>query len=336
MSCYRPFFMPDVVDHNGRPVPIPCRTCECCRADITAQWKDRCKYEFGKFGVGAFVTFTYDDDNLYFSDGFGRPSLNYEHFHKFMDSIRHRIKHPTAKMKKQLVRSVPNFKYLAVGEYGDKFERPHYHCLFFGLDFSECKDFLRGSWKYGAIEVDPIKPGAFGYVIKYVQKQVFGQLRDELYFHKGVLPPKMFVSTGLGAGLYYDNQKDFLKYGCIKDGQRRINVPSYYAKKIGILTEDWIVSMDALRRKEEHRLYRHYVDLGGRLDISSWKIHNRQLREYKLRNVSFKRCGDAELFELSDKSVPISSLRSLVDARSSSTCFDAAFQIMEYGDVVPF
>lgn len=336
MSCSRPFFKDDVVDHNGRPVPIPCRTCECCRADITAQWKDRCKYEFGKYGVGAFVTFTYDDDHLYYADGFDRASLNYEHFHKFMDSVRHRIKKPTEKMKKCLVRSVPDFKYLAVGEYGDRFERPHFHCLFFGLDFHECKDFLRGSWKYGAIEVDPIKPGAFGYVIKYVQKQVFGQLRDELYYNKGVLPPRMFVSTGLGSGLYYENQDDFLKYGYIRDGQKRIVVPPYYAKKIGILTEDWIVSMDVLRRKDEHRRYKKYVDLGGTLDISSWKIYNRQLREYKLNNISFKKCGDGRLFEITHKSVSIPDLKDLVRCQPSHTRFDNSRSIYIYGDVVPF
>lgn len=335
MSCFRPFFTEDVVDHNGKPVPIPCRTCECCRADITAQWKDRCKYEFGKYGVGAFVTFTYDDDHLYFADGFNRPSLNYEHFHKFMDSIRHRIKHPTKKLSKQLIRSVPNFKYLAVGEYGDKFERPHYHCLFFGLDFNECKDFLRSSWRYGAIEVDPIKPGAFGYVIKYVQKQVFGQLRDELYYQKGALPPKMFISTGLGAGLYYKNQKDFLKYGYIRDGQKRIIVPPYYAKKIGILAEDWIVSMDALRREDEQRRYKKYVDLGGKLDISSWKIHNKKLREYKLRNVSFKRCGPVSLMSYSSDYLSSSDIKDLSYAQPKHSRFLDAVDIM-YGDVVPF
>lgn len=336
MSCSRPFFKDNVVDHNGKPVPIPCRTCECCRADITAQWKDRCIYEFGKYGVGAFVTFTYDDDHLYFSDGFQRPSLNYEHFHKFMDSIRHRIKHPTAKMSKSLIRSVPDFKYLAVGEYGDKFERPHFHCLFFGLDFSECKEFLRCSWKYGSIQVDPIKPGAFGYVIKYVQKQVFGSLRDELYYNKGVLPPKMFISTGLGAGLYYNNQKDFLKYGYIRDGQKRIVVPPYYAKKIGILMEDWIVTMDALRRDDEQRRYKRYVNLGGTLDISSWKIHNRKLREYKLNNVSFKRCGDGKLFGIIDNFVVTPKLKPLVGCQPSHTRFSDAYGIMFYGDVVPF
>lgn len=334
MSCSRPFFKENIVDHNGKPVPIPCRTCECCRADITSQWKDRCKYEFGKYGVGAFVTFTYDDDHLYYADGFDRPSLNYEHFHKFMDSIRHRIKNPTDKMKKQLIRSVPNFKFLAVGEYGDQFERPHFHCLFFGLDFSECKDFLRSSWKYGAIEVDPIKPGAFGYVIKYVQKQVFGQLRDELYYNKGVLPPKMFVSTGLGAGLYYDNQQDFLKYGYIRDGQKRISVPSYYAKKISVLTEDWIVNMDVLHREDELRRYKKYVDLGGTLDISSWKIHNRKLREYKLNNVSFKRCGTGKLFAITDKYFTMKDLKDLTFAQHSS--FGIASEIYKYGDVVPF
>lgn len=335
MSCFRPFFKEDVVDHNGRPVPIPCRTCECCRADVTAQWKDRCKYEFSKYGVGAFVTFTYDDDHLYIADGFKRPSLNYEHFHKFIDSIRHRMKKPTKKMKKSLIRSVPDFKYLAVGEYGDRFERPHHHCLFFGLDFSECKDFLRASWKYGAIEVDPIKPGAFTYVIKYIQKQVFGQLRDELYYKKGVLPPKMFVSTGLGSGLYYKNQQDFLKYGYIRDGQKRITVPPYYAKKIGILTEDWIVSMDVLRREDERRRYQKYVDLGGTLDISSWKIHNRKLREHKLRNVSFKRCGPVPLISYTSDYLTFSDFRDLVSAQPKHSRFLDAVDIV-YGDVVPF
>lgn len=333
MSCSRPYYSPDVVNIYGSPVPIPCRTCECCRADRSAAWSERAKYEFSRFGVGAFVTFTYDDEHVPVGSDGKHFTLDYSHYHKFMDSIKHRSKKIFPSKPNKFVRSTPSFTYIGCAEYGDKFERPHYHILFFGLDFYECEEFLKKSWKHGSIEVNPIKPGAYTYVLKYIQKQVYGDLERNLYYDKGVLPPKIFFSRGFGRGLFYDNASDFRTYGYIKKGNRHINVPAYYAHKIMEWSVDSIIHLDNLRMEADFANYRNYQSFGGRLSYPHWKIKNRLSREYKLRSKKFKRCGDAILNRMYGVYANRPYIKDILDDIEFYSNFD---DYKKYGDLVPF
>lgn len=330
MSCSRPYFSNKYLNFYGRPVEIACRSCECCRADRNAMWTERAKYEFSRFGVGAFVTFTYDDEHLPIADGFSHPTLDYSHYHKYIDSVRHRAAKLFDRYPNKYFYSDKNFTYLGCAEYGDKFERPHIHILFFGLDFRECAQFLKKSWRYGSIQVKPIKKGAYNYVVKYLQKQVFGKLLDELYYDKGCLPPKLFFSRGFGRGLYYDNVDIFRKYGYIKKGNKRINVPLYYAQKMFVWTDDWLWHLDNMRMEEEFKAYRHYQRMGGLMNFSTWKMDNRKVREYKLRKASFYKCSDTALVPLD---VPRYDFGKIFSDMELGNMID---EVHQYGDLVPF
>ena len=104
----------------------------------------------------------------------------------------------------------PDFSYLYVGEYGDLFKRNHFHILFFGLDFAYCKKLIFSKWKYGFIDVLPVLDGAIRYVVKYMDKQVFGESAEILYDLKGLERPKIRMSQGFGKGLLLDNI-DYIK-----------------------------------------------------------------------------------------------------------------------------
>lgn len=288
MSCSNPFYMKDVRDWRDRLVPIPCGRCNCCRADRISLWERRAKYEFNHTPASAFVTFTYDDEHLPISVISGSPhqTLQRIHLHKFIDTLRHRIA-KGQKIKHSIQGCSRDFAYLACGEYGDRFGRPHYHVLFFGIDFHTCRTMLMESWPYGSIEVDPIKAGAIRYVLKYMTKQVYNDYLDREYYDYGINPPFVTFSRGLGMQYFYDHQKDIAEYGAVRDGQLYLSVPSY--------VKQMFVPMDidkAVERSERvSRSMFHQWNISGRMfgSVKSARYERVKNRENALYSRSLNR-----------------------------------------------
>lgn len=332
MSCSRPLPLirgkKPQYDAFGRRIYIPCRSCECCRTTLRNMWKERSLYEQNHHRGAAFVTFTYDNENLPVISGYKRPTLDFDHVHKYIDSIRHRAKVLFKKYPLQYSNCDLDFTYIGCGEYGDKFKRPHYHIIFFGLDYKQCRRFLSKSWKYGSIEVDPLKNGGIGYVLKYLQKQVFGKLKKDLYILKGRVAPKLFYSRGLGSNLYYEHRDNYLKNGYIRFGShKRVYPPPYYANKLDLKNEDYYVEKFQKQNAEIRHNYDRYVHLGGKLTLNEWTRQNRIDHERRLFNVKFKDdyCEIPLYLLNSDRSI----------RKSLSDLVDKSIEAL-YNDKVPF
>ena len=108
-----------------------------------------------------------------------------------------------------------DFKYICVGEYGSKrSRRPHFHCLFFGLDFKQVEYFCR-FWKYGFHYIEQVKykndDGSDGlakvssYIGKYAAK---GSFVPDSVTSGFTIPCR--VSSSRGVGLC--NLDNFLNY----------------------------------------------------------------------------------------------------------------------------
>jgi hypothetical protein len=61
---------------------------------------------------------------------------------------------------------IKQVRYYAVGEYGSKFGRPHYHVLFFNVNHDN--PHVRSAWSYGLVHVGRVQRASIGYVTKYV------------------------------------------------------------------------------------------------------------------------------------------------------------------------
>ena len=245
MACAKPLNNPRRL-YNNKNSRIPCRYCINCRVDKRKQWAERCKWEFKDKISGAFVTFTYDDAHLFSeclkigNDKKVRASLNYEHSSNFIKAIKSYIKRNP---NKQNILMQENFTYLGVGEYGHNgsiWNRPHYHILFFGLDFKYCEKLFKNFWQYGFIDSLPILKGGINYVLKYMDKQIIGkQGKWENYKRYNLEAPKQFQSKGLGNKLYLDNYKNIQENkGFYKSGTKLIPVPQYYKQIMGIKTDE--------------------------------------------------------------------------------------------------
>lgn len=190
--------------------------------------------------LSCFITLTYDPLHAPL-DG----SLNKRDFQLFMKRLRkhHAQNNQNAKIK-----------FFHCGEYGDRLERPHYHAILFGIDFSDKKkhsengrgdtlfrsELLNRLWGLGLCWIGQVTNESAGYVARYCLKKVTGQLADEHYKRVNTetgeiynLQPE-YITCSNGIGLkFYEMHKDQLYHrdSAILRG-KEVPLPKYYDRKL--------------------------------------------------------------------------------------------------------
>lgn len=186
-------------------IDLPCGKCLGCRADQAREWTIRASHEASLHDRNAFLTLTYADP--------APATLQPDDLQKFWKRLRHK----TGKLR-----------YIACGEYGELYRRPHYHAIVFGEDFlggaislddsSYTQPDLARAWGHGFVSVAPVEFGSIAYVCGYVTKKV----GDPDTFSR------MSRNPGIGhdwLDRYYD---DIVRTGfCVVNG-REFPVPKRY------------------------------------------------------------------------------------------------------------
>lgn len=265
---------------------VPCGHCLGCRLDKLALWSARCNYELIK-GRNSFVTFTYRDEFLPYKNKALEPTLSKVQFTNFLDNLRHYVKSFSSLPKGNR----KDFSYFCCGEYGGKFGRPHYHALFFGLDFQEFENVYRKKWKFGLVKSLPVLSGGVRYVVDYFSKNNYSDsVCEKLFDEKGLERPFKLCSRGLGAELFFNHRNEIRRGEPLKIGSRVVPVPSYYRNLYSQFNDDECISRQKFRRenvekikKESLRLnyenvddYLNYVRKSNELELLS-KMRNHGL-----------------------------------------------------------
>lgn len=253
---------------------IPCRYCLNCRVDRQNELVDRCEYEYIEFGCGAFVTFTYDDVHNFKNgfidskDGQFKYSINKKDGKDFLNRLNKLVHKENEKTKKIFGKQNnplcnPDYKYIITHEYGDKFDRNHVHCLFFGLDFAYCERLFWQAWQYqGDIQVGAIKEGGIEYCVKYISDQEFGINRLLKYQYHHQTPPCSSHSLGLGEGLFKSQLSQIKKEGTYHWHNTDRPVPAYWKNKYKVIG-DLDIKKNANRYKAKcnniYNLYNHKI-----------------------------------------------------------------------------
>lgn len=101
------------------------------------------------------------------------------------------------------------FRYYAVGEYGDKSWRPHYHLIIFGLSPTEGK-LVEKCWPWGFSMVGTAEGHSMAYTASYVIKKMTNPKDQRL---QGRTPEFCTMSRmpGLGAGVVARMVKEYGK-----------------------------------------------------------------------------------------------------------------------------
>lgn len=63
-------------------------------------------------------------------------------------------------------------RFVAVGEYGERTGRGHYHALLYGVDGEQAEEVAKASWKEGFVEVGEFTNASAAYVAGYVAKKL--------------------------------------------------------------------------------------------------------------------------------------------------------------------
>lgn len=224
---------------SGTELEVPCGQCIGCRIVRARQWAVRCIHEASLHEQNCFLTLTYNDENM--------PSeVKVSHVQLFMKRLREKIE-PV------------KVRFFCVGEYGEKFSRPHYHLLLFGYDFPDkyywCgkgksrqyrSSMLEKLWTDGFSTIGSVTPASAQYVAQYCTKIITGKKKAEHYGDKAPEFAIMSRKPGLGTGWLekYGNvlfDRDFV----VVDGGKRLAVPRFYLDKF----PDDIKAEVKLRRK---------------------------------------------------------------------------------------
>lgn len=211
MLCRKPF------TKDG--AAYPCGQCMPCRYNKRREWTNRLMLESLCHPYNVFFTLTYDDANLP-----GTGSLVPDHLQLWLKRFRLRV--------------YPNLvRFFAVGEYGDKSGRPHYHGVMFnqrGCEhvFTRYPDASRrccsicelftDSWGKGNVFLGRFELHSAEYICGYVVKKMTRN-DDERLLGRHPEFSRMSRDPGIGVNAMWDVASTMLQYGL---DERTADVPS--------------------------------------------------------------------------------------------------------------
>lgn len=241
-------------DSNGNPSLLyPCGKCALCRSQKRKQWSIRMENETAVNAIAYFVTLTYDDDNLYYQHPDCPSSLNKKHFQDFMKRLRNRIPF--------------SVRYYAVGEYGSRSNRPHYHFIMWLPKFMPLADFrslIGASWNFGFNTVYQANLQRIFYIAKYTVKGSSHPF--------GTAKPFQLVSRNppIGYSIFERNfallDSDFSVNSLHSVSNRSCSIPRSFEQKYKCRIGDYRArSRSWVLQKEAGKKLRKYADDFNRL-----------------------------------------------------------------------
>lgn len=216
MECLSPKYI------HKNDIVVPCGVCPFCAVTRRSDWAFRLYQELKKHDQSIFITLTYSNNHLTYD--YGQPQL---------------VKSDLQNFFKRLRKKGYKCRYFAVGEYGSKTYRPHYHIILFG---SVPREVIETSWarfdkkskKYhaiGHVHIGQVNEKSIMYCLGYL----INARQWKMKHHR--VPPFTLMSRRPGLGSNYltksmidwhrSGRKNYVMY---YDEKRHL--PRYYKNKI--------------------------------------------------------------------------------------------------------
>lgn len=231
-------------------IDLPCGQCIGCRIQKSMEWSLRIMHESDQHIENCFITLTYDDEHLPKGGKLVRT-----HFTEFIRELRR--SRPTIRIR-----------YFMCGEYGEKYDRPHYHAaifnyqpidmeLWYRTDRGDCiytSDELDSIWKRGIVAVGDLTIESAAYIARYVIKKLNGGPAFDKYlidFNEEtgeceVLEPEyitMSLRPGVGKNWFEKYSMDCYPKDWVTYNGKKFKIPRYYQKLYEVENEQkmkWI------------------------------------------------------------------------------------------------
>lgn len=245
--CIAPFYKKD--EFKQEYMALPCGKCPPCVKRRASGWSFRLVREEERSNSALFVTLTYDTETVPISKK-GYMTLDKTDLQKFFKRLRKRCYEKVV--------------YYAVGEYGSKTQRPHYHIIL----FNATPNAVENSWKIdnnpiGSIHIGDVTDASIGYTLKYISKKRL------IPMHANDDRNKEFslMSKGIGANYLTKQMVNWHKrkledrmYCPLKDG-KKIAMPRYYKDKIYNEQERKTIAF-FMKQKADQMLLEEMAELG--------------------------------------------------------------------------
>lgn len=222
-SCFNPFALPE----TGQKVP--CGKCTNCIKRKGSGWSFRLmQHDKSQIMTSLFITLTYDTVHVpitpkgYMSLCPRLPNLRGSGTHTHLSAFFKRLRKASPEGSK--------ISYFAVGEYGGKTHRPHYHVLLFGCP----PEIIQPAWWYGQVHYGTVTGASVGYCLKYMFK------KGLIPAHKNDdrVPERSYTSKGLGLSYirpstirWHTDDLTERMFLPLEDGKKAA-MPRYYKDKI--------------------------------------------------------------------------------------------------------
>lgn len=227
MQCKTPF----VKRVDGSNMAFPCGKCPFCLARRVSGWSFRLLKEEKESISSYFITLTYDTPYVPITPK-GFMALSKRDVQLFFKRLR------------KLHTEVPEggagysgrgdferrIKYYAVGEYGSRTMRPHYHLILFNARV----ELIQPAWGIGHVHYGEVNGASVGYTLKYMSKP--GKI--PVHVNDDRVPEFSLMSKGLGKSYLTEEMRAWHEadlynrmYCNLNDG-RKIAMPRYYKLKL--------------------------------------------------------------------------------------------------------
>jgi len=241
MACSYPI----TIERNGKHELVPCSKCINCIQRKRGEWSFRLLQEQKSSDNSTFLTLTYNEKNLPDDNQLSKKEL--QRYFK-------RVRTENAKLK-----------YYAVGEYGSKNGRAHYHAIVFNCD----TDSLVNKWSkrtetvnyntgeitpgdnepLGIVSCDEVNEASIHYVTGYITSK-YGTIDEKTgksidTWDAETIRPFSLMSKGLGKSYLKHNTKLHKRNFSTetrREGGIKQNLPRYYRDKIFSSDKDEVLA----------------------------------------------------------------------------------------------
>jgi len=232
-----------------------------------------------------FVTLTYSDEHLP-----REGSLDRSAFRLFMDRVRKAV-------------GYGKVRYFHCGEYGERFGRPHYHALLFGLDFPDKRRYPNGKeypewtspmlddlWGLGGCRIGSVSFESAAYLTRYMVKSEVARLnyghwsqfqraREEYYAGREPEYHTMSRRPGLGTAWLEQFGNEVYPADEVIARGRPGRPPRFYDKKLEEVDvlEAWQVKRaraEAVRVEEQSE---ERLDVRERVALAKFHLYSREV-----------------------------------------------------------
>lgn len=307
MACNSPIIIENHKEYEY--IPVPCGKCAECRKRKVDEWVFRMSEEDKVASSSHFVTLTYNTQCVPITPN-GYMTLDKEDLQKFFKRLRKNT-------------GYEKIKYYAVGEYGEKNQRPHYHAIVFNcptaVSYSDAWSLTKKAWlkRYdpklkngrpydpypGLTDSDKIVLGdvhigqttgpSIAYTVKYLDKK----RRTTKHSREDFAREFSVMSRGLGKNYISDETKKYHREHpdqlyLTMPGGKKIAMPKYYRNQIWPVDEMELERSEQLRSVHQAAMEKQKEDtkkaIKNGIPYSEYKRQKVDASEYKFHRYNSK------------------------------------------------